>query len=95
MVGNPKGINPLYASANDPDADLTSLVFAGRTHPVRALMLRLTQLFDVTGHPAITVPCARSADRLPVGLQLVGRRGRTAELLVLAAAVERTLADQD
>ncbi len=29
VVGNPKGINPLYASANDPDADLTALVFSG------------------------------------------------------------------
>ena len=78
-----------------PPLGTTSLVFGGGTHPVRALMLRLTQLFDVTGHPAVTVPCARSADRLPVGLQLVGRRGRTAALLVLAAAVERALADQD
>jgi Asp-tRNA(Asn)/Glu-tRNA(Gln) amidotransferase A subunit family amidase len=29
---------------------------------------------------------------LPVGLQLVGRRGRTAELLVLAATIEQALA---
>jgi peptide/nickel transport system substrate-binding protein len=29
VVGAPKGINPLYASANDPDADLSALVFAG------------------------------------------------------------------
>jgi aspartyl-tRNA(Asn)/glutamyl-tRNA(Gln) amidotransferase subunit A len=78
-----------------PPLGKTSLVFGGAKHPVRALMLRLTQLFDVTGHPAITLPCARSADRLPVGLQLVGRRGRTAELLLLAAAIERELAGQD
>jgi peptide/nickel transport system substrate-binding protein len=29
VVGSPKGINPLYASTNDPDADLSALVFAG------------------------------------------------------------------
>lgn len=29
LVGSPKYINPLYAQANDPDADLTALVFAG------------------------------------------------------------------
>jgi len=29
VVGYPKTVNPLYASTNDPDADLVSLVFAG------------------------------------------------------------------
>jgi aspartyl-tRNA(Asn)/glutamyl-tRNA(Gln) amidotransferase subunit A len=70
----------------------TSLVVGGQPHPVRGLMLRLTQLFDVTGHPAITIPCGRSRENLPVGLQLVGRRGQTTELLELAGVVERALA---
>ncbi len=74
-----------------PELGATLLEFGGAKHPVRALMLRLTQLFDVTGHPAITIPCARSADGLPVGLQLVGRRGRTADLLEIAGTVEREL----
>jgi len=56
---------------------------------VRGLSLRLTQLFNVTGHPAISVPCGRTAAGLPVGLQLVGRRGGTAALLDLARRVER------
>lgn len=54
---------------------------------VRPLMLRLTQLFDLTGHPAVSLPCG-TADGLPAGVQLVGRRGRTAELLAQAAALE-------
>ena len=54
---------------------------------VRPLMLRLTQLFDVTGHPAVSLPCG-TAGGLPAGIQLVGRRGRTVELLALAAALE-------
>jgi len=29
LVGTPKYINPLYAATNDPDADLTALVYAG------------------------------------------------------------------
>jgi aspartyl-tRNA(Asn)/glutamyl-tRNA(Gln) amidotransferase subunit A len=70
----------------------TSLALGGRSYPVRALMLRLTQLFDVTGHPAISLPCGRPGDNLPVGLQLVGRRDRTADLLTLAATVEEALA---
>jgi len=59
--------------------------------PVRNIMLRLTQLFNITGHPALTVPCGRTAEGLPVGAQLVGIRHRTSELLRVAGAVERTL----
>ncbi len=69
-----------------------SMTIGGESHPVRALMLRLTQLFDITGHPAITLPCGRSKENLPVGLQLVGRHGHTDDLLALAATIESALA---
>jgi aspartyl-tRNA(Asn)/glutamyl-tRNA(Gln) amidotransferase subunit A len=59
--------------------------------PVRALMLRLTQLFDVTGHPAISLPCGLTSEGLPCGLQLVGARHQTDALLRAALGVERTL----
>jgi Asp-tRNA(Asn)/Glu-tRNA(Gln) amidotransferase A subunit family amidase len=52
-------------------------------------MLRLTQLFNVTGHPAISLPV--SSGGLPVGLQLVGRRDRTEQLLGVATLCERIL----
>jgi len=58
----------------------------GETLPVRSAMLRLTQLFNITGHPAISLPV--QTDGLPVGLQLVGRRGATEELLTVARACE-------
>jgi aspartyl-tRNA(Asn)/glutamyl-tRNA(Gln) amidotransferase subunit A len=67
----------------------------GRTHAVRALMLRLTQLFDVSGHPALSMPCGHSTGNLPVGLQVVGRRGQTAELLEVAAEIEGVLGRRD
>ena len=56
---------------------------------VRAAMLRLTQLFNVTGNPAISLPIPTKG--LPVGLQLVGRRGETEALLSTALACERIL----
>jgi aspartyl-tRNA(Asn)/glutamyl-tRNA(Gln) amidotransferase subunit A len=56
--------------------------------PVRNLMLRLTQLFNLTGHPAISIPCGTTTQGLPVGAQLVGRAGDTASLLDTARAVE-------
>jgi aspartyl-tRNA(Asn)/glutamyl-tRNA(Gln) amidotransferase subunit A len=60
----------------------------GRDEPVRAMMLRLTQLFNLTGHPAMALPAGRDANGLPLGLQLVGRRGETAALVAVAAEVE-------
>ena len=56
---------------------------------VRAAMLRLTQLFNMTGHPAISIPIPTGG--LPVGLQLVGRRERTSDLLAVALTCERVL----
>jgi aspartyl-tRNA(Asn)/glutamyl-tRNA(Gln) amidotransferase subunit A len=56
--------------------------------PVRTMMLRLTQLFNMTQHPAVTIPCGKTPDGLPVGLQLVGARGATEELLRTALACE-------
>ena len=55
----------------------------------RALeMIPNTAPFDVTGHPAMNVPCAMSAG-LPVGMMLVGRHGDEATILRAADAFER------
>lgn len=51
-----------------------------------------TAPFNVTGSPAISMPCGR-ASGLPVGLQLVGRRGADAALLDTASWVEAVLND--
>ena len=63
----------------------------GAAQALRAAMLRLTQLFNITGHPAITLPCGATPTHLPVGAQMVGRRGGTSDVLDLAAAVEGDL----
>lgn len=56
--------------------------------PVRNLMLRLTQLFNMTGHPAISIPCGVTSEGLPCGFQLVGSCGQTEALLCTALACE-------
>ena len=61
----------------------------GATVPVRAAMLRLTQLFNMTGHPAISLPIATSG--LPVGLQVVGRLDETPALLAVAKSLGDSL----
>jgi len=56
--------------------------------PVRNVMLRLTQLFNLTGHPAISIPCGETRDGLPCGIQLVGRHKQTPELLQASLSCE-------
>jgi amidase len=58
----------------------------------RALeMIPNTCPFDVTGHPAMNVPCDIS-DGLPVGLMLIGRTGEDATVLRAADAFNRQFA---
>ena len=45
-------------------------------------------IFNMTGHPAITVPTGMSAGGLPIGVQLVARHGMDSLLLALAAELE-------
>jgi aspartyl-tRNA(Asn)/glutamyl-tRNA(Gln) amidotransferase subunit A len=58
---------------------------AGGTGPSAA---QLTQLFNLTGQPAATVPCGFTSLGLPLGLQIVGRRHEDALVLRAAAAFE-------
>ena len=50
--------------------------------------VRTTGPFDLTGHPAVSLPCG-SIDGLPVGLQFIGRRGCDADALRAAAVWEK------
>ena len=63
----------------------------GKDEQVRAMMLRCTQLFNVTGHPAIALPCGTTRDGLPCSVQLVGHRGDTEGLVRVALAVEAAI----
>ncbi|HEX7053418.1 MAG TPA: amidase family protein [Burkholderiales bacterium] len=45
--------------------------------------------FNLTGHPAAVLPLAQSAQGLPIGVQVVGRRWSEPQLLALAEALSR------
>lgn len=55
-------------------------------------LIRFTGPFNVTGMPAISVPCGLTENGLPVGIQFVARPYADAALLQFAHAFERAIA---
>lgn len=56
--------------------------------PDRVEIVANAAAFDVTGHPALGLPCGMSAG-LPVGLRLVGRHFDASNLFRVASAYEQ------
>lgn len=59
------------------------------TVPVRASLIRFTRPFNLTGHPAASVPCGFTAQGLPIGLQIIGRPFDEATVLRVGDAYQR------
>lgn len=57
----------------------------------RSRFLLNTSLFNLTGQPALTIPCGHVRG-LPVGLQLVGHRSQDLQLLAWGRVAERSAA---
>ena len=74
-----------------PTIGATTVRIGGSDELIRNVTLRLTQLFNLTGHPAIAVPCGSTSEGLPVGAQIVGHRHGTTAMLDAARAVEPCL----
>jgi amidase/aspartyl-tRNA(Asn)/glutamyl-tRNA(Gln) amidotransferase subunit A len=49
-----------------------------------------THLFNITGHPAITIPSG-TIDSLPIGVQVVGEHGADTEVLRVARTITETV----
>ena len=92
----------LEARAGGADRDFEGIdVLAMPTVPTRAWTIeqakeiarpsewtRITRIFDLTGQPAISVPCGMDGDGLPIGLQFAARMWDEAAALRAARAYE-------
>lgn len=56
---------------------------------VYGLYARCTNIFNLTGHPAVSIPCGFTSAGLPMGAQLVGRPFEDAKLLRVSHQCER------
>jgi aspartyl-tRNA(Asn)/glutamyl-tRNA(Gln) amidotransferase subunit A len=74
-----------------PPLGSDTMMIDGTPQVVRPMTLRLTQPFNVSRHPAITIPTGLTSDGLPCGLQIVGARGQTDALIRVALACEASL----
>jgi amidase/aspartyl-tRNA(Asn)/glutamyl-tRNA(Gln) amidotransferase subunit A len=55
----------------------------------------LTYIANFTGHPAASIPAGLSPEKLPVGMQIIGRRYADSDVLAASAAFERLRPWQD
>jgi aspartyl-tRNA(Asn)/glutamyl-tRNA(Gln) amidotransferase subunit A len=79
-----------------PTLPITATPFAqptvtirGMEQPVYLALLRNTEPFNLTGLPALTVPCGFSAEGLPIGMQIVGRPFEESAVLRVGDAFQR------
>jgi aspartyl-tRNA(Asn)/glutamyl-tRNA(Gln) amidotransferase subunit A len=71
-----------------PGLEEREVTVDGLTEDARWWLIRCTRPINVTGHPALSVPCGVTAAGLPIGLQLVGRFFDEATLLRIGHAFE-------
>lgn len=61
----------------------------GKSYPHSVANGAYTIPFNLTGHPAVVIPIGQTANGLPIGMQIVGKRWCEMELLALAQEIDR------
>jgi aspartyl-tRNA(Asn)/glutamyl-tRNA(Gln) amidotransferase subunit A len=92
IIASPTLSAPALPVGIDP---LGRIEIAGRdAGTIRGAWYPYTFPFNLTGHPALSMPCGLSDSGLPIGLQLVGRWHEDTYLLDVAARLEAALSFQ-
>ncbi|MFF2521521.1 amidase family protein [Streptomyces liangshanensis] len=85
---NDRRLDGLFAGAELLLTPVTPNRPHGHEGPGEAYSTALTWAFNLSGHPAASIPAGFTADGCPVGLQLVARRRADVRLVEMAVAAE-------
>lgn len=89
LIASPTSSAPPLPVSQDPHGSVS--INGHETGRVRAEWYPYTMGFNLTGHPAISIPCGYTGTGLPIGFQLAGRWFDEAFLLDAAELLERQL----
>ena len=87
VLVSPTLSRPALAADHDPFQPIT--IGGEAAGSIRGAWYPYTFPFNLSGHPAVSLPCGWSADGLPIGLQIVGPWYGDRRVLALAAHLER------
>jgi amidase len=87
VAGNDARLAALFAEVDLLATPTTPHPPHGHHGPGQVMSIALTWAFNLSGHPAISLPAGRTPDGLPVGLQLVAPHDAERLLLDLAGAL--------
>jgi len=74
-----------------PRLGATAPVIDGREIPLHTALTSLTMPFNLTGMPALTLPCGLGEDGAPIGVQITARRGDDWRVLDTGARLEELI----
>lgn len=89
LIMSPTVTSPALPVGLDPLGDIQ--IDGENAGTIRGAWYPYTFPFNLTGHPAISIPCGYSRSGLPIGLQLVGRWHEDSGVLDIAQALEAEL----
>jgi aspartyl-tRNA(Asn)/glutamyl-tRNA(Gln) amidotransferase subunit A len=90
LLVSPTLTAPSLPSHQDPHG--TVLIDGQNAGTIRGAWYPFTFPLNLTGHPALSMPCGFTADGLPVGLQIAGPWHSEPTILATAALLEEALA---
>jgi aspartyl-tRNA(Asn)/glutamyl-tRNA(Gln) amidotransferase subunit A len=67
----------------------TRVIIGSVETDVRGALISFTRPFNLSGHPACSIPCGFSPEGLPIGLQIIGRPFDEATILRVADTYQR------
>ncbi len=80
-------VTPMLA-ISPPRIGQTTVEVGGKVKEINPVFIRLADPFNLTGQPAISVPCGFGRDGLPIGLQIAAAPGAEHTVLRVASAYE-------